>query len=89
MHGFFDWFRRQATISCYMCVRFCRFLCVLMVMCLMLLLGFEDKRPLVAIGEGFLVFLCFLCHVRGFLIGLADWPPLLAICVFFCFLFSF
>ena len=35
-------------------------------LCMVFLIGSADRPVLVAIGVGFLVFLCFRCYVRGF-----------------------
>ena len=48
MHGFFDCFRTQVSISCYMCVFFFRF-CVFAAMCMGFSIGFADRLPLGAI----------------------------------------
>ena len=62
---FFDWFRRQATIRCYMRV----FLAyrVSDAVRMVLLLGFADRSPLVA--RCVFVFCFLLCYVHGFSIG--------------------
>ena len=72
MHGLFDGFSRQATISCYMCVFH-----IFDAICMGFLNGFADRSALVGICAvlfDFLVFFYATCI--GFSIGFADRPPL-------------
>ena len=55
VHEFFDWFGRQATISCYTFSLFS--LCVLMLRGCFFLIDLADRPPLVVI------WVCFLCVV--------------------------
>ena len=81
MHGFFcDRFRRQAAISCYICV-FVSICCAFDAMCVFFLIGFVGRPPLVAICVCFWFSYVFDAMCMGLLIGFADRPLLVAMCV--------
>ena len=90
--AFFDSYSKQATITCYTCVcvcvcvfSFCFNFCGFDAMCMVCLIGFADRPPLVAVCVMVLSCCVFDAMCMIFLIGFADRPPLVAICVEFCF----
>ena len=89
MHGFFDGFSRQATISCYTCVLF-RFFFFVLLLCAWFFDWFRRQATIIWYMFSFLVFLCVFDAMRvAFFIGYADRHPLVAICVVYLFLSVF
>ena len=82
MHGPFDWFSSQVTVTCYMHDFF-------NAICMVFLIGCSGMPQLVAMRMVVLSVPCFQCYMHVFSICLATRPPLAAICMVIILVFVF